>query len=192
MNSKQNKNDQHSRQRTSNPRPTNEQLRQQGWKIVKKTGGILMPLSKATNLPEKEPDPTSDLFNQAFILMNALHSPDKNEDYLSAFENDPEFAVSNNLNFKSTRNNFSRAIEADEKFTGAYIDRGVSRGKLGNHEEAISDFTEAIRIDGNNANAYHNRTVAWKALNDEAGAKQDFHKAFELQQKFTKKGNASG
>ena len=54
---------------------------------------------------------------------------------------------------------YDKAIQLDPNAM-AYIVRGVSYAKLGQHQNTIADYTKAIRIGGScDAMAYHNRGI---------------------------------
>jgi tetratricopeptide (TPR) repeat protein len=41
---------------------------------------------------------------------------------------------------------FTKAIDLNNSFSEAYFNRGISKGLLGNHEEAIADYDKAINL----------------------------------------------
>ena len=49
-----------------------------------------------------------------------------------------------------------RAIELNPQFFEAYNNRGILKGQLGQHREAIEDFNKVINLSPNCANAYNN------------------------------------
>jgi len=61
-----------------------------------------------------------------------------------------------------------------------YLDRGVAKGKLGDHRGAIADFNKLIELDPGDASAYYNRGVSKHKLGDKNGACLDWSKAGEL------------
>ncbi|MBE9124643.1 MULTISPECIES: J domain-containing protein [unclassified Coleofasciculus] len=66
-------------------------------------------------------------------------------------------AVSKALNkeYQAAIENCNRAIELNPDFVEAYVERGVSRYKLGNARGALQDCNQALRIDPNYARAYY-------------------------------------
>jgi tetratricopeptide (TPR) repeat protein len=90
--------------------------------------------------------------------------------------------LSNRTSVASTKN-----ITADE-----LVARGITKGKEGDHQGAISDFTKAIEIDPKNTDAYNNRGNARYALGDKPGAIADYSKAIEINPKYAAAYNNRG
>ncbi len=75
---------------------------------------------------------------------------------------------------------YSEAIRLSPKYTDAYINRGNSRGALGDRAAAIKDYDEAIRLNPEYADAYGNRGISHYALGDQAAAIKDYDEAIRL------------
>lgn len=54
---------------------------------------------------------------------------------------------------------FTRAIEADPKFAGAFYGRGIIKSELGDTPGAIEDLTKAINLDPNDDRAYRLQAI---------------------------------
>jgi tetratricopeptide (TPR) repeat protein len=79
---------------------------------------------------------------------------------------------------------YSEAIRLQPDFFGAYNNRGIARGKMGDFEGALADCVEAIRLNPDFAEAYSNRGVARKAKGDFGGALADYAEAIRLKPDF--------
>jgi tetratricopeptide (TPR) repeat protein len=67
-------------------------------------------------------------------------------------------------NIQGAIQDLTTVIQLNPKHTAAYIDRGLARGQVEDHEGAIQDFTEAISLDSNNFGAYSNRCGEYRLL----------------------------
>lgn len=78
---------------------------------------------------------------------------------------------------------FSKVIELNPNYAGAYYDRGVTYAMKRDFDHAIMDYTKAIELNPNYTDAYCNRGSAYfyKSLVDFAIA--DYTKAIELDPK---------
>ena len=56
--------------------------------------------------------------------------------------------------------NYTKCLQVDPSYIGAYINRGRAYYKLKNYKYAIADYTKAIKINPNDAQIYNNRGVA--------------------------------
>ena len=54
---------------------------------------------------------------------------------------------------------FTRAVELNPVFTGAYYYRAITRSRLGNYDDALKDFAEAIELRPDLADPYYSRGV---------------------------------
>ena len=54
---------------------------------------------------------------------------------------------------------FTRAVELNPVFTGAYYYRAITRSRLGNYDDALRDFAEAIELRPDLADPYYSRGV---------------------------------
>ena len=55
--------------------------------------------------------------------------------------------------------------------------RGLTLGKVGNHQEAINAYNKAIQLNPKDAEAYGNRGVAYSKLGNYQQAIKDYNKA---------------
>ena len=65
----------------------------------------------------------------------------------------------------------------DNTLVAAYCDRGISKARAGNSQEALEDINHAISLDPTFSKAYLNRWIIRLNLNDIAGACMDFAQA---------------
>ena len=79
---------------------------------------------------------------------------------------------------------YSKAIELDPNFAGAYNIRGIVHRELGHLEEAIKDYNKAIELDPNFAGAFNNRGIVHGDLGRLEEAIQDYNKAIVLDPNF--------
>ena len=75
---------------------------------------------------------------------------------------------------------YSKAIELNPNYSGAYNNRGVSKLNLQDYRGAIADFSKAIQLDPNFSDAYYNRGLSKLALKQKNSACLDWSKAGEL------------
>ncbi len=54
---------------------------------------------------------------------------------------------------------FSRAVELNPVFTGAYYYRAITRSRLGNYDDALKDFAEAVELRPDLPDPYYSRGV---------------------------------
>ena len=59
---------------------------------------------------------------------------------------------------------FTTAIEKNPVFTTAFTYRAITRSRLGNYDDALSDFAEAIELRPDLPNAYYSRGVIFVLL----------------------------
>ena len=75
---------------------------------------------------------------------------------------------------------YNKAICIRPNYTNAYIGRGISYAKLGQHQLAIEDYNEAIRLKQDFALTYYNRGLAYVELGHYQQSIEDFNKAIRL------------
>ena len=61
---------------------------------------------------------------------------------------------------------FTKAIEINPQFFGAYNNLGIAYSGIKQFDQAIKVYTKSIEINPQNANAYHNRANAYSKLNE--------------------------
>ena len=76
---------------------------------------------------------------------------------------------------------FSRAIEINPKYRGAYNARGVAYYDQKNYAQAISDCSKAIELNPEYTKSYGMRGLAYYAQKNYAQAISDYSKAIELE-----------
>lgn len=101
-------------------------------------------------------------------------TPEDNRVYLSL-----GIAEARLNNFNASVNYFDQALDLKET-PKAYFYRGVSKGMLDRHEDAIQDYTRAIDIRANYPEALFNRGVSYLNRNRFADACLDLRKSYEL------------
>ncbi len=69
---------------------------------------------------------------------------------------------------------FTIAIEKNPVFTGAYVNRAITRSRLGNYDDALQDFEEAIELRPDMPNPYFSRGVTRLLNNQTEEAIKDF------------------
>ena len=75
---------------------------------------------------------------------------------------------------------YNEAIKLNPESAEAYYNRGVSKGRLQEHQSSIEDFTQAMNYKMNYAEAIFNRGVSYLALDQKDAACADFSKASQL------------
>ncbi|MFQ5427706.1 MAG: tetratricopeptide repeat protein [Thermodesulfobacteriota bacterium] len=75
---------------------------------------------------------------------------------------------------------YTKALEIDAQFAGAYNNRGSSYQRKGQYDLAIADHTKAIEIDPQYAGAYNNRGGSYQKKGQYDLAIADFTKAIEI------------
>ena len=76
--------------------------------------------------------------------------------------------------------NYSKAIEINPRYPGAYSFRADARRKSGDHYGAIADFSKLIEMNPKDDFAYYNRGNVKTHLKDYDGAIADYSKAIEI------------
>lgn len=79
---------------------------------------------------------------------------------------------------------YTFALNLNEKFLDAWINRGLVYNELGDYEKSISDYNKAIEIDSKCALAFNNRGYTRFKQKDYQGALEDYNKAILLNPKF--------
>lgn len=72
-----------------------------------------------------------------------------------------------------------KAIEKDNKYIGAYINRGADKSALGDYKSAIEDYKNVLKIDPKNTLAFYNIGNNYKRLKDYRTAIENYNKAFD-------------
>lgn len=80
--------------------------------------------------------------------------------------------------FEAGAGRSTRQLKLDD--AEAYYNRGITKGKKGDHDGAIEDFTTATRLKPGFVEAYYNRGVAKGKKCDLDGAIEDYTKAISL------------
>ena len=81
---------------------------------------------------------------------------------------------------KGAYSDYTKAIELDEKFEKAWLNRGNVLSRQGRLEEAIEDYGVAITHNPEYAAAYYNRAIARQKEKKSVEACQDLNKAESL------------
>lgn len=80
---------------------------------------------------------------------------------------------------------YTKAIEIDDQFAGAYNNRGSAYQKKGEYDLAIVDHTKALKIDPDFAAAYNNRAGCYQKKGKYDLSIADLTKAIELDSEFS-------
>lgn len=75
---------------------------------------------------------------------------------------------------------YGNAIAASDRYTPAYVNRGLAYLAIGEYEKAIADFDDAIRLEPTDANIYFRRGQAYSGLGDYQKASESFASAIRL------------
>ena len=86
-------------------------------------------------------------------------------------------------NFMAAVDSYNRAIELDPKLTGAYWNRGIAYGELGDYQQAIKDFDRVVEVDPQNMRAYVKRGIAFGRVGNYLQAILDFDRVIEANPK---------
>lgn len=79
---------------------------------------------------------------------------------------------------------YTFALNLNENFLDAWVNRGLVYNELGDYEKSISDYNKAIEIDSKCALAFNNRGYTRFKQKDYQGALEDYNKAILLNPKF--------
>lgn len=90
--------------------------------------------------------------------------------------------ISSDMNEKKAL--YTKAIEVNDSFLDAFINRGLVNNELGNYDDSLADYDKAIDIDKKCALAYNNRGYTKYKQGDYDGALADYNKAIILNPKF--------
>jgi Flp pilus assembly protein TadD len=78
---------------------------------------------------------------------------------------------------------YGNAIAASDRYTPAYVNRGLAYMQLEEFEKAIADFNEAIRLEPTQAEHYYKRGIAFARLGDNEKAAASFASAIQFNDK---------
>ena len=109
----------------------------------------------------------SQLQTQAWFFIGSLRSEGKGADLEAAIDA------------------YTKAIELNQAFIEAYINRGNAKNGLGQHQAAIADYDRAIELNQAYAIAYNNRGNAKNDLGQYQAAIADLDRAIELNQAYS-------
>ena len=79
---------------------------------------------------------------------------------------------------------YTQALNLNEKYLDAWINRGLVNNELGNYEASIKDYDKAIELDSKCALAFNNRGYTKFKQQNYEGALEDYNKAILLNPKF--------
>jgi len=97
------------------------------------------------------------------------------EDYL---EQAIEFFISED--FQSAIASYTKIIELDSDFAGAYLNRGYAYFELEQYDKAIDDFTQCIVLKPDYGDAYYTRGYSYYRLEQYEEALKDYDKTLEI------------
>ncbi|HEY3392528.1 MAG TPA: tetratricopeptide repeat protein [Lacipirellulaceae bacterium] len=78
---------------------------------------------------------------------------------------------------------YGNAIAASDRYTPAYVNRGLAYVQLKEYDKAIADFNEAIRLEPTQAEHYYKRGIAYEQLGDLEKAAASFASAIQFNDK---------
>ncbi len=87
---------------------------------------------------------------------------------------------------------YSHAIDLNNKFDDSYFNRGVIYDNAGNIQAAIQDYSKAITINPKSADAYNNRGWAYFRSGDVRSSINDFNQAIALKPGYAQAYNNRG
>jgi len=91
-------------------------------------------------------------------------------------------AYNNESDWQYKIDNYTKAIELENKWVAAYFNRGFAYDELGYLEKAIKDYTSAIYLDPKFSSAYFNRGFIYKnSANNYMEAISDFNQSIKLE-----------
>ena len=82
--------------------------------------------------------------------------------------------------YKGAIKSFDKATELDPRDAEAYINRGWTKAKLGQHFAAIIDYDKVLELDPDYALAYVGRGIAQYQRDHPLEAEQDILTAYQL------------
>ncbi|MEP7169485.1 MAG: tetratricopeptide repeat protein, partial [Bacteroidota bacterium] len=83
--------------------------------------------------------------------------------------------------FTGSVEDYSRAIELNKKYPGAFYNRAISNYALGNFSNSSADYTRAIELNPHSAKSYLGRgIIKMDVLKNYNDAITDYNKALEL------------
>ena len=143
-------------------------------------------VSLFTNLVEKYPNSDMANYDAGYAKMQ-IGTEQKDPANPAAFTDEA------NKNFIEALKYFDKTLSINNKYTTAYVSRGLAKHYLKQYKEEIPDYTEAIKLDSRYFEAYNNRGTAKAMLQDYAGAIPDYTKALEIKYDYStnvNRGNA--
>jgi tetratricopeptide (TPR) repeat protein len=78
---------------------------------------------------------------------------------------------------------YGNAIAASDRYTPAFVNRGLAYMMLEEYDKAVADFNEAIRLEPTQAEHYYKRGVAYAKLGDNEKAAASFASAIQFDDK---------
>ena len=136
---------------------------------MKDKNKILNKISSALN--------ANDLETARKLIENDLKRVGSKEEYYFYLA-----LISKDLNKKLEL--YTQALNLNDKYLDAWINRGLVNNELGNYEASIKDYDKAIELDSKCALAFNNRGYTKFKQQNYVGALEDYNKAILLNPKF--------
>ncbi|MCX5712932.1 MAG: tetratricopeptide repeat protein [Candidatus Omnitrophica bacterium] len=146
-----------------------EEVRKRSDALLKENERLRKELATATGEKKKK---DTEAYNKNIEDLNATEWVEKG------------YAAYRSSNMNNAIAAFSKAIEVNPKYAGAYIARGDAYMQLRNYPQAIKEFDKAIEINPQEAGAYSFRGNAYGGLGNYRQALEDYNRAIELDPKY--------
>ena len=101
-------------------------------------------------------------------------------------------SVGEGIDWEAAMVAYTKAIELNPAYAGAYNNRGNVKKALDRREEAIADYSQAIKLNPTDPGLYNNRGMARYDLRQYEAAFADFNRSIELNPAYAEAYNSRG